>query len=88
MEVTRYLGSHLDDVLTNCRLKVSKVSKLNDPFEFRYKFAGDFTRKEEEDFLQEWLKREGFIQQLIDNKTPIVKNEEEIKNHFQENKTE
>ena len=40
MIVTRYLGSHLEDILTNCRLKVSRVSKLNDPFEFRYKIVG------------------------------------------------
>ncbi len=88
MEVTRYLGSHLDDVLTNCRLKVSRVSELNDPFEFRYKCVGSFTREIVEDFLQERLKREGFIQQLIDHKDPREKNEEEIKKHFQENKVE
>lgn len=88
MEVTRYLGSHLDDVLTNCRLKVSRVSKLNDPFEFRYKCVGDFTKKEAEDFLQERLKRENFIQLLSGSNEFRGKSEEEIKNHFQEKKIE
>lgn len=88
MIVTKYLGSHLEDILTNCRLKVSRVSKLNDPFEFRYKCVGDFTKKEAENFLQERLKRENFIQLLSGSNEFRGKSEEEIKNHFQENKIE
>lgn len=88
MEVTRYIGSHLDDILTNCRLKVSKVSQFNDPFELRYKCVGEFTRKEAESFVQERLDRKGFIQLLGNMNEFRGKNEREIKHHYEENKTE
>ncbi len=88
MEVTRYLGSHLGDVLTNSRLKISRVSQFNDPFEFRYKCVGEITRKVVEDFMQERLKREGFIQQLRNMNEFRGKNKKEIKQHYQENKVE
>ncbi len=64
MEATRYLGSHLGDVLTNSRLKVSRVSQFNDPFEFRYKCVGEITRKVAENFVRGRLEKEGFIQLL------------------------
>jgi hypothetical protein len=44
MIVTRYLASHLRDILEHKRLKVSKLSQFNDPFEFRYRHVGDFGR--------------------------------------------
>ena len=44
MIVTRYLASHLRDILEHNRLKVSKLSHFNDPFEFRYRHVGDFGR--------------------------------------------
>lgn len=88
MEATRYLGSHFDDILTNCRLKVSKVSQFNDPFEFRYKCVGEFTRKEAERFIQERLDRDGFIQLLRNINEFRGKNEKEIKHHYEENKAE
>jgi 2-keto-3-deoxy-L-rhamnonate aldolase RhmA len=38
MIVTRYFASHLRDILKNGRLKVSRLSQFNDPFEFRYRY--------------------------------------------------
>ncbi len=88
MEVTRYLGSHLDDILTNSRLKVSKVSQFNDPFEFRYKCVGGFARKDAESFIKERFDREGFIQLLRNINEFRGKNDREIKHHYEENKAE
>ncbi len=87
MEATRYLGSHLEDILKNCRLKVSKVSKLNDPFEFRYKVVGKMTRDAAATFIQRRLEKEGFIQQLRNYDEFRGKSDLDIKHHFQENKT-
>jgi hypothetical protein len=41
----RYLASHLDDILGNTRLRLSKSSEFNDPFEFRYRHEGDYTKE-------------------------------------------
>ena len=44
MIVTRYLGSHLKEILAASELKVAKVSDFNDPFEFRYRHVGKYGR--------------------------------------------
>ncbi len=41
MILHRYLGSHLEDTVLNQRLKASKPSQFNDPFEFRFKALDD-----------------------------------------------
>ena len=87
MILTRYLGSHLEDILTNCRLKVSRVSELNDPFEFRYKVVGKMTRDADATFLQRRLEKKDFIQQLRNYDIFRGKSDLDIKHHFQENRT-
>ena len=87
MIATRYLGSHLEDILTNCRLKVSKVSTLNDPFEFRYKVVGKMTRDVAATFIQKRLEKESFIQQIRNYDEFRGKSDLDIKHLFQEGKT-
>jgi len=88
MIVTRYLGSHLEDILTNCRLKVSRVSNLNDPFEFRYKIVGKLKRNVAAAYYRTRLEKEEFIQQIRNhNKKFRGKSDLEIKHYFQENIT-
>lgn len=89
MIATRYLGSHLEDILTNRRLKVSRVSKLNDPFEFRYRFVGEMTRDSTAAFIQRRIERGGYILQQIRNDDRFRgKSDLQIKHYFQKNKAE
>ncbi len=87
MIVTRYLGSHLEDILTNCRLKVSRVSELNDPFEFRYKIVGKLKRDVAAAYYRRKLEKEEFIQQIRNHNNFRGKSDLEIKHYFQENIT-
>ncbi len=87
MILTRYLGSHLEDILMNCRLKVSKVSELNDPFEFRYKIVGKLKRDVAAAYYRRRLEKEEFIQQIRNHNKFHGKSNLEIKHYFQENIT-
>ncbi len=65
MILTRYLGSHLEDILMKSRLKVSKISDLNDPFELRCRFVGEMTRESAETSLLRRIKSGGYAYQQI-----------------------
>ena len=87
MIVTRYLGSHLEDILTNCRLKVSRVSKLNDPFEFRYKIVGKLKGDVAVAYYRRRLENEEFIRQIRNHNKFRGMSDLGIKHYFQENIT-
>ena len=64
MIVHRYIGSHLKDSLQNSELKVAKVSEFNDPFEFRYRYVGEFGFAQAAIKLQNHLKDDWFLRRL------------------------
>ena len=79
MVVTRYLGPHLRDLLDNSRLKISKVSQLNDPFEFRYRHVGGFGRTTAKRMLRERLRTPDFFKTAQESPELMGKSKQAIK---------
>lgn len=86
MLVNRYLGSHLKESIQNSELKVAKVSDFNDPFEFRYRYIGEYRHSYAEREIRERLKSKSFLEKL--RATPRFKglSRKKIEKIFQDDK--
>jgi hypothetical protein len=65
MLLYRYFASHVLDTLRDKRLKVARISELNDPFECRFVAAGEMTR---EDIREYRAKQEDIILSVLRDK--------------------
>jgi hypothetical protein len=62
MLLHRYFGSHAFETLKEAKLKTSKISSFNDPFEFLFRATGNMTAKKAREYLLSRRHKPDFLQ--------------------------
>jgi Protein of unknown function (DUF2971) len=80
MLLFRYFGSHGFESLCSGRLKVSRVSTFNDPFDCMFRMSGDMTADKATAYIESWMRSPEIMKQ-IQLKYPEVRNMDALR-HF------
>jgi len=80
MLLHRYFGSHAFETLKEAKLKTSRISSFNDPFEFMYVYTSSMTCEQAERYIHSRGNDHQFLS-WVKQQLPIIA-EAEIRNHL------
>ena len=71
MLLYRYFGSHAFETLKEAKLKTSRISSFNDPFEFLYVSVGKITSEQAKQFVRNMRNKLHITDKEIQNRLDI-----------------